>query len=183
MRHSSLPWRWHNKKYYGPKVPPTLAQWLFATGSLTERIRQYSHNDFRVRLLSQAWQRPRLDETHVLNLRPRENAVVREVELLCGDKAWVFARSVFPENTLIGKGAALHALGTKPLIEVLARDARLSRSDFEITTLPMHHPYLRRAAPPSRTETKLLWARRSLFYFYGKPLLVTEIFLPAVEDS
>lgn len=182
MRHFLLPWRWHKKKYYGAKIPVGLSDWLFDTGSLTQRIRNYCQHDFRVRVIAQNWQQPRLDELQALGLPLRETAVVREVELLCGNKAWVFARSVFPKKTLIGKGVALHALDAKPLIEILSRDFQLIRSDFEITTLSLKQLYLPGIKPDVAATNKMLWARRSIFHFYGKPLLVTEVFLPAVIE-
>jgi chorismate--pyruvate lyase len=44
------------------------------------------------------------------------------------------------------------------------------------------HPLWKRAARLVGDELPTLWARRSLFTRRGRPLLVTEVFLPNLRD-
>ena len=70
-------------------------------------------------------------------------------------------RTVAPESTLCGPELALQQLGQTPLGRYLFTSSTLTRDFIEIG---------RDAA---------LWGRRSRLRLSGKPLLLTELFLPA----
>jgi chorismate--pyruvate lyase len=83
----------------------------------------------------------------------------------------MYARSVFPESTLQGNTRYLrYALDERPLGDLLYRDPTLKRTDFEIACLK--DIYL-----------QPLWARRSAFFIQNKPILLTEVFMPALLRS
>ena len=84
------------------QVPASIYAWLRDTGSLTARIKSCCHGRFRVRVISQGWGRALYSESDLLGMRSGERAIVREVELLCDEMPWVFARTLLtpPRNLL-----------------------------------------------------------------------------------
>lgn len=155
-----------------------MADWLFDPGSLTQRLRALCGNCFRVHVLSQRWSRPRYDEAHALQLRLDAWAWTREVQLLCGDQPWVFARTLIPMRTLNSWGRRLTQLGNKPLGAVLFADHRIQRGPVEIAQIPVRHRLHERAFVGFSEPPDTIWGRRSVFQIADKPLLVSEIFLP-----
>lgn len=164
-------------------MPAGLANWLFNRGSLTQRLREICADRFRVRVLHQGWIRPDHDEAHALQLRMATWAWVREVQLLCGDQPWVFARTLIPALTLGGRGRRLTRLGSRPLGEVLFADPTVRRGPVEIACIGPDQRLHHRAFAHCNEPPDTIWARRSLFWMDGSPLLVCEIFLPDLPAS
>jgi chorismate--pyruvate lyase len=159
-------------------VSPPTASWLFETGSLTQRLRGFCGAGFGVRLLRQDRAKPFADEALALGLPGFRLAVVREVLLQCGDRPWVAARSVIPDDALHGDERRLARLGDRPLGEILFADPRLERARLELAEVET-----------SRWQPELLepldirgrvWGRRSLYTLGTGKLLVAEFFLPAL---
>lgn len=182
MPHFILPRQWRKASCIPRNVLPSqLIPWLLDMGSLTARLRQHCRS-LQVRVLSQTWQRARYDEALQLNINPHEWIISRNVELICDKKVCVSAHSVFSRKILHGKGAALKKLGSRPLIEILATDPNLKRSPIEIVKiLPGDRDY-QRAILHTKKNSKELWCRRSIFTFFGQPVLVSETFLPEVLE-
>jgi chorismate--pyruvate lyase len=155
-----------------------VADWLFDPGSLTQRLRALCGNRFRVHVLSQHWSRPRYDEARALQLRLDAWAWTREVQLLCGDQPWVFARTLIPARTLNGWGRRLTRLGNKPLGAVLFADFRVQRGPVEVARISATHRLHQRAFAGFTEPPDAIWGRRSVFKRADEPLLVSEIFLP-----
>lgn len=177
----TLPPRWHSLKHLSKSILSNQEKsWLFDHGSLTARLRQHCQQHFRVQVLFQGWQQPRRDELIALQSQRREQTVVRESLLICDDKVCIFARSVFPKSALVGKAARLHQLGARPLIEILQTDPTLQRSEIEVAQMFSSHHIKQPLTNQQLTLPVILWARRSIFYLYGQPLLVSETFLPVV---
>jgi chorismate--pyruvate lyase len=146
--------------------PHVLRRWLLDQGSLTRRLQcRCGSGGFRVELLSERLERPRVSEAALLGLAPRRLARVRQVYLCCGNRRWVYARTVIPQATLHGPNAGLTRLGTRPLGGFLFSHPQVSRG-----TLQLACARLRQAGPGA-------FGRRSLFYLRGRPLLVSEFFL------
>lgn len=179
MRHPILPLKWRTTQESYPAIPFELRAWLLDPGSLTQRLRDHS-DKFQVRIISQHWAKANYDEKKYLNLWAHERVMIREVELICDDQVCVSTHSVFPQQTMQGPGRQLQYLNEKPLIEILSSDRLLQRSEFQIVVLNPGQCDYERATKFLSVKPKKLWARRSIFYFYHKPLLVSEIFLPAV---
>lgn len=162
-------------------VPTELRSWLFDPGSLTRRVQAACGARFRVELLEQQWRRPHPEELRRLRLRPGVRALVRHVFLSCGEQPWVFARTVVPRATLSGGERQLARLGTRPLGAVLFADPGLERHAMEYAAVGGRY---RSYAPVAAAAPELdegIWGRRSLFCLRGKPLLVSEFFLPALR--
>jgi len=160
------------------QIDPLWRSWLLDQGSLTQRLVQASKGAFRVRKLHQGWQYPTPSEAAALGLKPRQQAFVREVELLCHNQPWVYARSVFPQSTLTGRLRSLKKLDTRPLGALLFSEPSMRRSHFEIAAL--RNPELMNYF--TAESNNFAWGRRSLFFIDEKPILVAEIFLPALEQ-
>ncbi len=161
------------------RLPPGLAAWLLDSSSLTQRLQQSCSGEFRVRVLEQGWRRPLENERRSLGMRRGALAWVRQVHLLCDGRPWVFARTVIPAATLHGGQRRLARLGTRPLGAMLFADRSVRRSAMEIAAIAPGSP-LHRTALGGRRRTQI-WGRRSLFFFGARPLLVSEIFLPALQ--
>ncbi len=148
-------------------LPADLAPWLLDSGSLTRRLRAACCGRFNVKVLSQRRSVPMRCERRLLGLPARRVALVREVLLSCGDVPWVFARTVMPPKTLVGRYRRLAHLGNRPLGELLFSDPGVRRGPLELVSLP-EFPL------PGRRP---FWGRRSVFQAGGRPLLVSEFFM------
>lgn len=85
---------------------------------------------------------------------------VREVILYGDGVPWLFGRTVIPESSLCGEEKALLTLGSTPLGRYLFRATQLQRDGIQIG------------------QQGDLWARRCRLWLSGKPLLLSELFLP-----
>jgi chorismate--pyruvate lyase len=135
-----------------------------------------------VQVDSQRWARPLRDERFVLGMRDDRYALVRQVYLLCDGQAKVFARTIVPAFTLTGKEKRLAALGSKPLGAWLFSGHGVTRHRIEYTRLRPGQGLFDAAVRDLPQPPGEIWGRRSLFAVAGKPLLVSEIFLPDVLE-
>lgn len=173
-------WRPRRQLSHGV-LPGALADWLFDAGSLTRRVQHACDGTFRVELIQQVWGRPMLNEARRLRLRNGEWALIREVYLMCNDHPWVYARTIIPRRILRGRGRQLARLGNRSLGSVLFADRSMHRDEVEVSRIEpgqlMFEPAMRRASEPG---VSAIWGRRSVFYLRHRPLLVCEVFLPAM---
>lgn len=177
------PLRWRTAAMLSrPRLAPATADWLFSTGSLTQRVRGTCAGRFGVQVLGQAWSRPHTDEWRRLGMRPGAVALIREVFLLCEERPWVFARTVIPRASLTGPRRRLAYLGSRPLGELLFADPAMRREPVEVAALRAGAALYARATSRLPEPPAELWGRRTVFRLRGKPLLVSEFFLPAATD-
>jgi chorismate--pyruvate lyase len=94
----------------------------------------------------------------------------------------VLAHSIASRRDLDGAWRALRGLGARPLAMMLFTDPGVRRHPFEYARVDRRHPLWKRAVRQFGREFPTLWARRSLFTRRGRPLLVTEVFLPTLRD-
>lgn len=167
---------WRDKP---PSYPHPLRRWLTDRGSLTARIKAH-FPAFNLKRLGQSLKVPYRDERRHMDFRPGELAVVREVLLKSGDTPLVFAHSIVARRDVRGVWRGLSRLGARPLAEMLFHDPTVARLPMEYHRIDARHPLFRRAHTVAPFTAKSLWARRSVFVKHGRPLLVTEVFLPAV---
>lgn len=161
-------------------IPRPLRAWLSDHGSLTARLKARCAR-FRVLPLRLGIARPNPDEVELLGLKPGMRAYVREVLLLCNGIPVVFAHSVLPQPGLRGGWNGVTRLGSRSLGEALFSDHRIERQPLAYRAVRRGHPLYDRITVP-HADVRSLWARRSLFCLYRHPLLVTEVFLPAIES-
>jgi chorismate--pyruvate lyase len=181
MYRHSLQQRWFQRRQlFSKHVPADIQAWLFDPASLTARLKQKCTAGFRVEVLSQTIQKPRLDEFRTLGMNTGNYALIRQVRLCCGSACWVYARTVIPFSTIKGKQRIYANLGSRPLGAMLFADRTMRRDEVMVTSLPG-------SQLPSGlglAQDDIVWGRRSIFRIAAKPLLVSEYFLPALlEDS
>ena len=143
-----------------PALDPEQLDWLLLEDSMTKRFEQQGKK-VTVTLIQEGVVAPDA-VTGELPLRPKEARYwLREI-LLCADgEPWLAGRTVVPESTLCGPELALQELGTVPLGRYLFTSSELTRDFIEIG------------------RDADLWGRRSRLRLSGKPLMLTELFLPA----
>lgn len=154
--------------------------WLTARMSLTQRLRQCC-GQFSVRDVHQHLAPPRLDEAVAAKITPRRAALIREVFLYCGERPVVYARSILPRQSLAGAWARLGKLGTRPLGHALFSDPRVKREPFRFRKFRFGDA-IHRSATRGKNIRQELWGRYSVFHLHGRPIMVTEVFLPAILD-
>ena len=141
--------------------------WVLDRGSLTQRLINYSADNFSVKVLQQSTAIPVNNERKALGLGIRQACLVREVALQCHGTPVVYARSVIPLTSLQGPQRQLAHLGERPLGAFLFRHKNMSRGPLEVA--PFDHLLL--------GDNRKGWGRRSVFYLDNYPLLVAEFFL------
>ncbi|MBM6607262.1 chorismate lyase [Enterobacteriaceae bacterium RIT814] len=148
---------------YFEEIPPLDAaqlDWLLLEDSMTKRFEQQG-KQVTVTLIQEGFVTADAvqDELPLLPQEPRY--WLREI-LLCADgEPWLAGRTVVPESTLTGPELALQKMGKTPLGRYLFTSSELTRDFIEIG------------------RNADLWGRRSRLRLSGKPLMLTELFLPA----
>lgn len=152
--------------------------WLIGKGLLTLRLKAVCGERFELRLVDQ-WT-GLLGAGHQLALRCRDNAgLFRDVEMSNGRSVWVFAQTIMPDSTLCAH-PWLAELGDSALGETLSDLSGIERSSYEYAWLPVEDAVAARALRDAEVKPAGLWARRFRLSLRGAPLLIQELFLPAV---
>jgi chorismate lyase len=160
-------------------APLFLHPWLADPASLTARIVARC-DKFQVRVLRETRAPPFLDEHDLIALPLQRHAWMREVLLIADGVPVVFAHSILSPRDLTGAWHMARAIGSRPLGAALFADPGISRGPLHAARLTPAHPLHRHAAAAVGTSLPTLWGRRSRFCRSGRPLLVTEVFLPGV---
>ena len=169
--------RWLTRRQlFNQAVPAALLDWLFDSSSLTARLQRRCPGKFRVELISQKIEKPRLDEISILKLHHGDSALVRQVRLICADTSVVYARTVIPLSTLSGKERSYANLGNRPLGAMLFADRSMRRGQVMVSRLNESDALYKHTGVAEGE----IWGRRSVFYVSEKPLLVSEYYLPAL---
>ncbi|MBX9904210.1 MAG: chorismate lyase [Burkholderiales bacterium] len=163
-----------------PVAAGALRRWLTDPGSLTARLQRHA-GEIKVKVLFQGLRRANRDEAFLL-ASPATRVMVREVLLLRGTTPLVFAHTVFAARGLRGAWRGIAGLGNRPLGAALFADPRIARFPLRQKKLPRNHPLYLRAAAQLKKMPSPLWARRSIFAAGKSPILVSEVFLPAIND-
>lgn len=165
------------------QVPDGVLHWLLDRASLTQRIVSTCPGRFRVKVLAQHWARPMTNEARALGMAPSGHALVRQVQLLCDETPWVYARTIIPRSTLTGGERRLAYLKSRSLGAMLFADPTMRRSEVQISRVTPRDKLYGIVAGQLEQSPEILWGRRSVFTVSNKPLLVSELFLPVVEDK
>lgn len=160
-------------RFTSAELPPALRPWLLDDGSLTQRLVLLGRGTFAVQRRYQGWQLPLPSESRLLEVMPRQRALVREVVLTLSGEPVVFARSVFPVASLAGQLAHLRRLQNRSLGTILFRHPGMRRSPFQLARMPGDTDYL----PADLRQEAPVWGRRSRFVIAGRSLMVSEVFL------
>ncbi len=163
-------------------IPTKLHSWLIDTGSLTAKLRN-ACNDFSVHLISQIQRTAKPHEVLLLELSDDDQLIDREVQLYCNTTPVVYARSLIPLKAISDRFEGLDSMGEKPLGEKIFSDPQLNRSPIEWSQLTAEHPLFQHAMENVEVvPDDPIFGRRSLFYGAAKPILISEFFLPEIEN-
>lgn len=158
-------------------------EWMLDKGSLTQRLIDHCEGEFAVSLRREEEGRPLRSESRLLGLPECRLAIIREVDLLCRGTPLVFARTVIPFPSLRGRTRSLAGLGTRPLGAMLFQDPTTRREIVQYAKIrPGQSLHVSATRNLGRCPETLM-ARRTLFCYKGRPLLVNEIFLPTLLES
>lgn len=129
-----------------------LAEWLLHSDSLTEKLQRICDR-FQVEVVGEGWQAVEFDGNCAKQW-------VREVWLNCGERHWIFAQTILPEQTIANVAQAVPDLGNRP-IGLWLFPQRPERQSLEWR---------------QDGETGL-YARRSKLLLKGYPIEIKELFL------
>lgn len=172
-------WQAHINRY---AVSTDMCDWLTNRRSLTERLGARCER-FRVQRLQQQEARCLPDEFEAIGLPKRIRVIERDVLLRCDDVAVVYAHTVLPLSANSSQWPLFASLGNKSLGTTLFNDPLVERGALHFALLRATHPLMRRIVRLNLlgSETSSLHARRCVFTRQGSSLLVTEVFLPAIN--
>jgi chorismate-pyruvate lyase len=159
-------------------VDAHLRAWLIGKGLLTARVKAACAERYALRLVDQ-WT-GLLNPGHKSALRCEDNAgLFRDIEMCCADTVWVFGQSVVPDSTLSAH-PWMAELGDSELGETLSELSGVERSSYEYAWLPVAELATARALRDAQIKPAGLWARRSRLALRNAPILIQELFLPAM---
>lgn len=154
---------WQGRDWFYPQDYPlskTVGEWLLEEDSMTSRCERYCHK-VTVQPQFEGYIAAESLSKESSELPADRRYWIREILLFGDNIPWLWARTVVPEQTLSGPELNLMNLGTTPLGRYLFNQAELERDYIQVSLLDG------------------LWGRRSRLRLSGKPLLLTEIFLPS----
>ena len=143
-------------------------------GSLTDRFKQIIGTQPCLKRLSQGHQFVSKQERDLLDIMPRQMALVREITMGDGQNDWMFARTIVPLTTLKGAARRISYLNEAPIGKILFGRYGASRKSMQVSMLSELPKTL---VNLGYLAEKPLWQRQSIFEFSSGPLIVTEIFL------
>ena len=149
-------------------MPSLMRPWLCDQGSLTAALKNIADGTFEVQVIAQKIALPFWHEQRKLGRAQHLAAMVREVNLCIHGQPVVFARSVIPLSLAKQGGGGLARLGQTPLGHLLFKSGqiRISRREF----LEYQNDFSR------------VYARRTPYEYLGESILVTECFLPSINE-
>ncbi len=152
-------------------LPAEWLPWLLDRGSLTSALTVHSDGEFRVRVLSERWQRPHSREALKLGIPQHLAARVREVELLCNQQVMVYARSIIPLAMFQQEPYTFQGMGSKPLGHLLFQDGRARNRQRSLCIF-------------KAADGKRVYGRATPYEYHGGEILVSEFFVnPSLVSS
>jgi chorismate lyase len=156
------------------RAPQALHPWLAEPGLLTALVRRACGCDTQFRLLRV--ERSPLSAALAQRLGVADTGcLVREIEFSCGSARWVFAQSVFPDST-VRQHPWLAELGNVALGESLLVQPEVSRQPLEYREIAADEELAVAAGGLDGPA----WARRAVYRLSMAPIMVQEVFLPAL---
>ena len=164
------------------QAPRKWQSWLGDTGSLTQKIELAIGQKLEVLVLRDCRQNLNSDEGRYFHFKINR-CRVREVLLCVNGIPLVMAHSIIPTASSSGSNHDVLRLGKKPLGAVLFAKTRMhskKKPMREIARLDKQSVLWKKCFKQFPELPKTAWARRTLYNLKGRPLLVSEVFLPAL---
>ena len=164
------------------QAPRQWQPWLSDTGSLTQKIEQAIGQKLEVVVLRDCRQNVDSDESRYFHFKIK-HCRIREVLLCANGIPLVMARSIIPTMSASGSNHEVLRLGKKPLGAVLFAKTRMHSQKKplrEIARLDKQSALWKKCLQLYPELPSASWARRTLYKLKGRPLLVSEVFLPAL---
>lgn len=163
-----------------------LTNWLAKPYILSSALRRVC-TKVSLTLISEKEEPPFADEVTCLEKSLDQKvttAFVRKILLFCDETPVIFARTVVPPATFAQFKQQLEKLGGAFIGETLLYgNEDIIRQPFEFSCFNQQHPMRIEAKICVPTlNTAQLWARRSTFSLLQNPLLITECYLPALDQ-
>lgn len=180
MTYSLLPigsltqWKSETKNH---TCPEKVENWLYDHNSLTLKLESLSKT-FHVEIKQEV----NIKSSEQLSgyFKDEDAILVREVLLYVDNIPVVFAQTEIPLSTLTDEQKKITEIGNTSLGKLLFQDPSMLRGQIEVTSFKANSPLHDFCQSIDQATDKTLWSRRSLFYINNKPLLVSELFLPAL---
>ncbi len=161
----------------------TQQRWLMRAGALTTGLRALGALNLRV--INEVSDGLSQDEASCLQLPTASPVWVREVVMSIDGTDCVVARSLTPLRASHGVWQGMRRLRSRPLADILYHERSIVRSAFQVArvnrSIPLHRTAINisKRSVSEREGSRNFFARRSVFWRNGYPLLVAECFLPA----
>lgn len=164
------------------QAPRKWQSWLSDTGSLTQKIERAIGQKIEVLVLRDCRQNLNSDESRYFHFKIGR-CRIREVVLCANGIPLVMAHSIIPSASSCGSNHAILRLGKKPLGAVLFAKTRMHSKKKplrEIARLDKQNVLWKKCFKHYPELPSVSWARRTLYQLKGRPLLVSEVFLPSL---
>jgi chorismate--pyruvate lyase len=164
------------------QAPLQWQSWLSDTGSLTQKIERAIGQKLEVVVLRDCRQNLNSDESRYFHFKIKR-CRIREVLLCANGMPLVMANSIIPGISSSGTNHEVLRLGKKPLGAVLFAKTRMRSKKKplrEIARLDKRNILWKKCFQQYQNLPAVSWARRTLYQLKGRPLLVSEVFLPAL---
>jgi chorismate--pyruvate lyase len=164
------------------QAPLQWQSWLSDTGSLTQKIERAIGQKLEVVVLRDCRQNLNSDESRYFHFKIKR-CRIREVLLCANGMPLVMANSIIPGSSSSGTNHEVLRLGKKPLGAVLFAKTRMRSKKKplrEIARLDKRNILWKKCFQQYQNLPAVSWARRTLYQLKGRPLLVSEVFLPAL---
>ena len=145
---------------FAPAANAAAQVWLREPGLLTERLRACCDGQTGLAIIRQSEAPLSAADAEVLKASGNA-AFVREIELTCDGRPWVFAQTLVPQATL-ARQQWLSGLGRAALGERLAAIPGLTRGPLEFARLEPGDRLYQRALRERPDPPAALWARVSI---------------------
>ena len=163
------------------QLAPAQYTQLADDGSLTRRVRMACNGEFAVKPIDHTTVELALQDSSLLGLPERSEALSRRVFLCCDDLPLIYAR------TLIGLTRAnrvltdrIQQLGSQSLGSLLFRDPLASKQSMWLACVSTGHVFFE-GVDMSGIDDQSVWVRRSLYEYEGFELIVYEAFIRFLE--
>lgn len=164
------------------QAPRQWQPWLSDTGSLTQKIERAIGQKLEVLVLRDCRQNLNSDESRYFHFKI-SRCRIREVLLCTNGVPLVMARSIIPITSSSGSNQEILRLGKRPLGAALFAKTRMrskKKLPREIARLDKQSTLWKTCFQQYADLPSVSWARRTLYRLKGRPLLVSEVFLPAL---